>query len=138
MKTFAFAASLLLGGAAFAQADTYVTSPTAYDGDGLATLAYETDVTPAGAYAASDLAAATPGAVVEPSNAAPERDARGIAVISAAAVVPPGWNGTAAGEAMGGPELDSVTGEAVAPESYPACTRTVTDKCLQTYERGRH
>jgi hypothetical protein len=38
---------------------------------------------------------------------------------------------------MGGPELDPATGEARAPELYPACTATVTDKCLQTYERGR-
>jgi hypothetical protein len=80
---------------------------------------------------------AASGAVVEPSNANPERDARGIAVISAAAVVPPGWNGTAAGEAMGGPELDAATGEPVAPESYPACTASVTDKCVQDYEVGR-
>ena len=50
---------------------------------------------------------------------------------------PPGWNGTAAGSAMGGPELDAVTGEPAAPETYPACTATVTDNCLQTYEKGR-
>ena len=32
-------------------------------------------------------------------------------------------------------ELDAVTGATIAPDSYPACTATVTDKCLQTYER---
>lgn len=67
-------------------------------------------------------------ATVEPSNAAPERDARGIAVISDPAFVPPGYNGTSG--AVGGPD----SGE----ESYPACTAAVTDNCVQLYERGVH
>ena len=151
MKTAAFAIALLMGGAAFAQVDVTAESP-AYEGDGAFTTVFETEGTSGGAYvdptaAGADLAgadAAAPvladasAAIVEPSNADPERDARGIAVISAAAVVPAGWNGLPAGAAMGGPELDSVTGEAVAPDRYPACTATVTDKCLQTYEVGRH
>jgi hypothetical protein len=133
MKTAALTLALLLGGAAFAQTD----STTAYDGDGLATTAFETDATFAAADAmAGDLPAAA-GALVQPSNANPERDARGIAVLSDPAIVPAGWNGTAGvATAMGGPELDPVTGEPVAEaESYPACTATVTDNCLQTYER---
>jgi hypothetical protein len=137
MKTLAFATALLLGGAAFAQVDVTAEAP-AWDGDGAVTTAFETEGGSGGAaYAA---ASPTPGgaaAMVEPGNADPERDARGIPVISAAAVVPPGWNGIAAGAAMGGPELDAVTGETIAPDSYPACTATVTDKCLQTYEVGR-
>ena len=52
------------------------------------------------------------------------------AVISDPASVPPGYNGTAA-TAMGGPL------EPVAGDEYPACSRTITDNCLQTYERGR-
>ena len=84
------------------------------------------------------------GQVALPSNAAPEHDARGIAVISDAAMVPAGYNGTP--ETLvgtGGPLVDpadtAATGEsATMPDaSYPACTRTVTDNCLQTYERGR-
>lgn len=137
MKTLAFATALLLGGAAFAQ--TADPAATAYEGDGLATLAWETEAAPAGAAAtmASDMPASTTTAqVIQPSNANPERDARGIAVISAAAVAPAGWNGLPA-TATGGPELDPVTGEAAAPQSYPACTATVTDRCLQTYEKGR-
>jgi hypothetical protein len=43
--------------------------------------------------------------------------------------VPIGWNGTS-GTAMGGP-LEA------ADDSYPACSATITDNCLQTYERGR-
>jgi hypothetical protein len=76
------------------------------------------------------------GTVVQPSNAAPERDARGIPVISAPAIVPIGYNGTT-GEAMGGPLLDPTTGQPIADSSTRACTRTVTDHCLQTYERHR-
>lgn len=77
------------------------------------------------------------GAVVQPGNAAPERDARGIAVISDPAAVPAGFNGVS-GASVGGPLVDPATGQAVGAEaSYPACTATVTDNCVQTYERGR-
>ena len=138
MKTMAFALALLIGGAAFAQ--TADPGATAYDGDGLATLAWETDAAVAGTtIPAAMVAETTPGAtahLIQPGNANPERDARGIAVISAAAVAPAGWNGIPA-SAVGGPELDPATGEAAGAASYPACTATVTDRCLQTYERGR-
>ncbi|MDT9597510.1 hypothetical protein [Sphingosinicella rhizophila] len=77
----------------------------------------------------------TTARIVQPSNADPETDARGIKVISAEAMVPAGWNGQA-GIAEGGPLLDPVTGEAMAPDNYPACSATVTDNCLQSYERG--
>jgi hypothetical protein len=138
MKTFAFAMALMMSGAAFAQ------SP-AYDGDGLATAAWEQDngggTAPADVQPGVTLATAvdSAGAIVQPGNASPERDARGIPVISASAIVPAGWNGVAgSGEAMGGPLLDPATGEPMADTaSYPACTRTVTDHCLQTYERHR-
>jgi len=131
MKAAAMTIALLLGGAAIAQTDPMVDA-MAYDGDGVTTAAYETDTA---ATAVADASASA--SLVQPSNANPERDARGIAVISDPAVTPAGWNGTAAGSAMGGPELDPATGEPAAPETYPACTATVTDNCLQTYERGR-
>jgi hypothetical protein len=75
--------------------------------------------------------------IVQPSNANPERDARGIAVISDPAVVPDGYNGFT-GTAMGGPLVDPVTGETIDPadSSYPPCTASVTDNCIQLYERG--
>ena len=102
------------------------------------------DVTPADVAAATDptvVAAAdvtpvtTP--VVQPGNADPEHDARGIAVISAPAVVPPGWNGLVV-TAVGGPLVDPTTGETIDADdaSYPPCTASVTDNCVQTYERG--
>ncbi|MFL6856708.1 MAG: hypothetical protein ACJ8DZ_01580 [Allosphingosinicella sp.] len=146
MKTFAFALALMTSGTALAQAP-------AYDGDGLATAAWEqdvgggttmpdanvppADVQPDAALVTASVPASDP--VVQPSNANPERDARGIPVISAAAIVPAGWNGVAGtGEAMGGPLLDPATGQPMADTtSYPACTRTITDHCLQTYERHR-
>lgn len=76
------------------------------------------------------------GPLAQPDNSNPERDARGIRVISDPAVVPSGFNGIA-GTAMGGPLNDPATGEAQgADTSYPACTATVTDNCIQLYERG--
>ena len=138
MKTTAFAIALLVGSAASAQIDLTAEAP-AYEGDGALTTAFETEGANGGGVNPIHLASApTAGsATVEPGNADPERDARGIPVISAAAIVPAGWNGIPAGAAMGGPELDPVTGEAMAPRDYPACTASVTDRCLQTYERGR-
>src|SRR5687767_502286 len=116
MKTMLMAATaLVLTGTAFAQ--TYGTDPAA-------TTTTTTAVTPAS------------GSVVQPSNANPERDARGIAVISDPAVVPAGWNGTM-GTGVGGPLIDATTGETSDAESVRPCTATVTDNCVQTYERGR-
>ena len=136
MKKTVFGLALLIGGAAFAQID--VTADTnAYEGDGAATAAFETEGAASGTYSAAAATADAAAALVRPSNSNPERDARGIAVISAPALAPAGWNGTPAGEAMGGPELDSITGDPVAAESYPACTAAVTDKCVQDYEVGR-
>ena len=131
MKRMTFALALLLGGAAFAQTESAGTA--AYDGDGATTLAFETE----GAATETAYMPAASGQLVQASNSAPERDARGFAVISDPAIAPAGWNGVPAA-AMGGPELDPATGEPAAAEHYPACTRTVTDNCLQTYEKGRH
>ena len=71
---------------------------------------------------------ASASTVVQPSNADPELDARGIPVISDVAFVPAGFNAT--GGAVGGPV------EAGDEESYPACTAARTDNCIQLYERG--
>jgi hypothetical protein len=83
--------------------------------------------------------AGSTGSVVQPDNSNPRRDRRGVRVISLAAVVPAGWNGTASGNTgMGGPLLDPTTGQAVSGTgSYPPCSRGMTDKCVQTYERHR-
>jgi len=106
MKTMLFAAALMLGGAAVAQTTTY------------------------------DATAPAGGQTVQPSNANPELDARGIPVISDPATVPGGFN---APPGMGGPDADpsSPPPSQPATENYPPCTREVTDNCVQTYERGR-
>jgi len=73
---------------------------------------------------------------VAPGNTNPERDARGIPVISDPAVAPAGFNQQ---PGVGGPVADPSLPPPSQPatETYPACSRTVTDNCVQTYERGR-
>ncbi|HEX8572290.1 MAG TPA: hypothetical protein VF759_06025 [Allosphingosinicella sp.] len=132
---------------------TVVRSTTDHVGDDSGTMTTEvttgttgttaTGTTPTGTTATGTMtvASAMPpagGQVVQPSNAAPERDARGIAVISDPAVVPAGFNG-AAGAGVGGPMVDPATGSTVtgAESAHPACSKTVTDNCVQTYERSR-
>lgn len=117
MKTLLLATALTLSTAAIAQ-----TEPE--------TMPEPTAVT----------ASTTPstGSVQMPGNTNPEHDARGIAVISDPAIVPAGYNGTDA-TGIGGPITDPATGETVntTDTSHPPCSRTVTDNCVQTYERGR-
>jgi hypothetical protein len=78
---------------------------------------------------------------VAPSNASPERDARGIPVISAPATAPAGTNQVtviAPGAiVVPNPNQAAAFQTQASTESYPACSRTVTDHCVQTYERHR-
>ena len=148
MKTAAFAIALLMSGAAIAQttdpeldvdADVGVQADGDLDVD--ADVDVDADATTTHSTTAHTMASTMPSTgdrVAEPSNANPEHDARGIAVISDPAIVPAGWNGVAA-TAVGGPLVDPVIGETVgaADDSYPACSATVTDNCVQAYERGR-
>lgn len=121
MKTAILAAALLIGGTAIAQ-DT--ATPPAQP------------TTPA---PATTPPAAAPA--VAPSNSAPERDARGIPVVSDPAEVPAGANQTAAippgAVFQPNPNQGQVFTPRPATEEYPACSRTVTDNCVQSYERGR-
>ena len=153
MRVTAFAMALMLGGAAIAQTSDphagHVLNPdgtvSASSGlqPGSASVDASVDVDPQtdtrataawdGQAMASNISG---GQLVQPSNANPEEDARGIRVISHPAIVPAGYNGSMA-SAMGGPLLDPSTGEASAGAGYPACSATVTDNCVQTYERGR-
>jgi len=103
MKTFIFAAALMLGNAAVAQ-----------------------DITPP--------AGGTP---VAPSNAAPERDARGIPVVSAEAVAPAGYNQPAQVGPAGTLAPPSAPAAMPPAGDLPPCTRKATDHCTQTYERHR-
>lgn len=108
MKLIIMAAALTLGGAAAAQTTDMTTSTT------MAT-----------------------GQTVAPDNSAPERDARGIAVISAPATAPTGYNQGAQTVPAGTPPPTVAAPTPTASGPLPPCTRTVTDRCTQTYERGR-
>ena len=131
MRTLLFAVALMTGTAALAQVTDTTTTTT-------------TTTTTSGDAVMPAAAAPAGGQLVAPSNADPERDARGIPVISDPATVPPGYNGTVdTMTGTGGPLVDPADTSATAaaattPDAdYPACTRTVTDNCLQTYERHR-
>lgn len=87
--------------------------------------------------------AATPpaaGTPVAPGNQAPERDARGIPVVSEQATAPAGANQPFSvppgAQVVLNPQAQVFTPQPAAGE-LPPCTRTVTDRCTQTYERGR-
>lgn len=80
--------------------------------------------------------ATPPTQMSAPGNSAPQRDARGVTVISAPADVPAGWNEA---PRVGGTGAPATARPAPTPatEDYPICSRTVTDNCVQSYERGR-
>ena len=112
MKKLVFAAGLMLGTAALAQ-----TTPTPTPTDDRIVHTNIDDGSP------------------------PERDARGIPVISAPAVVPAGAN-----QPVTAPEgarvvvsdnQSAVFQTQPATTEYPVCTREITDNCVQAYERGR-
>ena len=71
----------------------------------------------------------------------PERDARGIPVISAPAEVPAGANQPVAAapgaQVVPAPNQQAVFSTRQGAESYPPCTATVTDNCVQAYEGRR-
>ncbi|WP_162806525.1 hypothetical protein [Sphingosinicella terrae] len=112
MKTALFAAALTMAGAAFAQT---------------------TGTTAAQPSTATQTSA--------PGNQAPARDARGIPVVSAPAEVPAGANQSPPVQAgavfQPNPNQQQVFTPRPAEGEFPPCSRTVTDRCVQTYERGR-
>ncbi|GAA4810436.1 hypothetical protein GCM10023232_01940 [Sphingosinicella ginsenosidimutans] len=76
-----------------------------------------------------------------PDNGSPERDARGIPVVSAPASAPAGANQPApsgGGPVVVAPNQAQVFTPQPAQGEAPPCTREVTDHCTQTYEGGRH
>lgn len=114
MKLPILAAALMLGGTAFAQTTTDPASSTE---------------------ATTTTSAPATGTTVAPGNASPERDARGIPVVSDAATAPPGWNAMpAVGGTGASPSAPAEPQGSAGP--LPPCSRKVTDRCTQTYERG--
>ncbi len=76
--------------------------------------------------------------VVMPDNSAPRVDNNGTPVISAPATAPTGFNQAPGMNGVGGPYVDPSQPPApmAATSEYPACSRAVTDHCIQNYERG--
>jgi hypothetical protein len=75
---------------------------------------------------------------VAPGNGAPERDSRGVAVVSDPATAPAGTNAPVAqGPATINPNQAAAFATQPSSGEKPACSRTVTDNCTQTYERTR-
>jgi len=134
MRFALFGAALLLGTAAIAQPPADDTTETTTE----MTTETTTETTQPASTASTTMqtsAGTTGGGTVAPSNSNPETDARGIPVISAPATAPSGWNvpygqGTPAPAGSPAPAMGTAT-------DLPPCSRTVTDRCVQTYERGR-
>ncbi|HEX8191805.1 MAG TPA: hypothetical protein VF552_02810 [Allosphingosinicella sp.] len=80
-------------------------------------------------------ASAQTGSTVAPGNTSVERDARGIPVVSAPATAPAGWN-QPLGSGTGTAPASQPAASMGAATDLPPCSRTVTDRCTQTYERG--
>ena len=77
---------------------------------------------------------------VAPANTNVERDARGIPVVSDPATAPAGTNEVvsvpAGATVVANPNQQAAFSTRPADQEYPACSRTVTDNCVQAYERG--
>lgn len=138
MKSLLITAVLLASGAAIAQESPPVTPATP-----ATPAAPATPATPptadASAMPAAPAMPAMPAAPASPSN--PETDARGIPVVSAPAVAPAGANAPVevpAGATVSvAPNQASVFTPKASEGDLPACSKTVTDRCKQTYERKR-
>ncbi|PWG01390.1 hypothetical protein [Sphingosinicella humi] len=143
MKTILFAAALSVSGIALAQdttTDDMTTDQTATD-----VAPVEQTTPPPADTTAPQPAATTPPptgtpTTVAPGNQSPERDARGIPVVSDPATAPAGANQPLSAP-PGATVVPSANQSAVfspepAQQDYPPCTKGVTDNCVQTYERG--
>lgn len=169
MKYLAFAAALMIGGSAFAQAsdmqEPSTTEPqTEAPAEGPMDQSAPADTTgqaPAGtmdqsapadtssqpmssdpgtgAASGQSMSSSGSGGMAPSGNSRPERDARGIPVVSNAAEAPSGANQAppAGSSAVPAPNQQAVFAPRPAAGEYPPCSRGQTDGCTQTYERGR-
>ena len=73
------------------------------------------------------------------AQSAPQVDARGVAVISAPASPPAGVNTVssvpAGATVVVSPDASAAFAPVAATGPVPACSKTITDRCKQTYER---
>jgi len=86
-------------------------------------------------------AAFTLGGAASAQTSGPEVDARGIPVVSAPATAPAGANQSvtvqAGARVVPAPNQSAVFSTRPSDKTYVACTREVTDGCVQTYEGAR-
>ena len=78
--------------------------------------------------------ASTAGPTVAPADRPVRRDARGIPVVSESASAPSGWNLPPGSPGAAPPSQPAAQQGSTGP--LPPCTRHVTDRCTQTYERS--
>jgi hypothetical protein len=110
MKTILFAAALALSGAAFAQSGATVDDPAASSGPrGVTQQGTDPD-----------------GQACTPSG-----------YNAGASAYPTCTDGMTGGTATGAAGTGSTTSTGAAAGNLPPCSRTVTDRCTQTYERRR-
>lgn len=89
-------------------------------------------------FAAAAIMAGSAGLAQDTSG--PELDARGIPVVSAPASAPAGANQAVnpvpGAQVVPAPNQSAVFATKQSTDDYPACSRTVTDNCVQAYEVG--
>ena len=130
MKITAFAISLLmLSGAALAQSASEYAPPP-----GTTALVPTPDDSAPGGMSTTVVTTPASNKVIQPSNANPRRDDRGVPVVSDAAVVPNGVNGVTGSTAMGGPINDTANAQTTSAD-MPVCSRKVTDHCVESYRQ---
>jgi hypothetical protein len=134
IKLAGLALTLLMSSAAVAQ---YADEPDSYTpGPGMTAVVPVPDESAPGGLSTQVITTPASGRVVQPSNANPRIDDRGVAVVSDPAIVPNGWNGVTGQAAMGGPEEDSADIETVPTQNgVPLCSARVTDHCIESYRQ---
>ena len=144
MKYLAFTAALMIGGSAMAQeamqAPTEETTgqESMMTEDAPATATDNSMMNDPATASQGSMGAQAPMSSSMQSNGTPERAARGIPVVSDMANAPSGANQPVPGGGQVVPASNQSAVFATQPstKTYQACTRTVTDGCVQAYERG--
>lgn len=77
------------------------------------------------------------GQLVAPGNSNPERDSRGTKVISDPAFAPRGANEPLGSQTGASRDPRVVFAAQASTEGYRACTKVVTDRCVQLWEPPR-
>jgi len=134
IKSAGLALTLFISTAAVAQ---YYDAPSSYTpAPGTTAVVPVPDDSAPGGLSTQVVTTPASGRVVQPSNARPRIDDRGVAVISDPAVVPSGYNGVTGQTAMGGPMEDTANVQTVPTRNgVPICSRTVTDHCIESYRQ---